>query len=227
MNFMKKIKMRMRAVWHRFFKQNEQRVSLSASIGEDVFLEGRNSVGKKVRLSNSFLGYGTYVSDGCDLSGCRLGRYCTIAPGVKLIRGTHPTNFVSVHPAFYSPKHPCGLSYVSESKFEEYKYADEKYQALIGNDVWIGADVILLEGISIGDGAIVAAGAVVTKDVPPYAIVGGVPAKVLRYRFDEQTIKRLLSVRWWDKDRKWIQKYAAYFTEIDEFFAAIEVEQNE
>ena len=75
----------------------------------------------------------------------------------------------------------------------------------VGNDVWIGENVFFQGGVIIGDGAVVLAGAVVTKDVPPYAIVGGVPAKVLKYRYDEETIKFLLSIKWWDKDVNWLR----------------------
>ena len=91
---------------------------------------------------------------------------------------------------------------------------DGRY-AKIGNDVWIGEDVKIIGGVTIGDGAIVATGATVTKDVPPYAIVGGVPAKVIRYRFDMPTIDFLLKDKWWDKPVDWIKSYAQEFKHID------------
>ena len=87
----------------------------------------------------------------------------------------------------------------------------------IGNDVWIGLNATILDGVTIGDGAIVAAGAVVTKDVPPYAVVGGVPAKIIKYRFTESQIDFLLKFRWWEKDRKWIQQNYKRFQDIESF----------
>ena len=88
----------------------------------------------------------------------------------------------------------------------------------IGNDVWIGANAILLDGISVGDGAIIAAGAVVAKNVAPYSIVGGVPASLIKKRFSDDMIKRLIDFRWWDKDTSWLKKNHQYFNEPDAFF---------
>ena len=93
----------------------------------------------------------------------------------------------------------------------------------IGNDVWIGLNATILDGVTIGDGAIVAAGAVVTKDVPPYAVVGGVPAKIIKYRFTESQIDFLLKFRWWEKDRKWIQQNYKRFQDIESFIEAYSV----
>ncbi|MGN1275552.1 MAG: CatB-related O-acetyltransferase, partial [Floccifex sp.] len=84
-------------------------------------------------------------------------------------------------------------------------------RTVIGNDVWIGNNVTILAGVSVGDGAVLAAGAVVTKDVPPYAIVGGVPAKILRFRFDDGTIKELQKLEWWNKNPDWIKEHKDQF----------------
>ena len=107
------------------------------------------------------------------------------------VAGNHPTSFVSIHPAFYSLAQKP--SYVKQSKFEDFKYlnSEKKISIEIGNDVWIGSRATILEGVNIGDGVVVAAGAVVTKNVPPYAIVGGVPAKVISYRFSQELIEQL------------------------------------
>lgn len=217
MQLIKKLKARVRAVVYRVIKHKEFRISINANIGENVVLGGRNLIAAGVVLENSSLGYGSYIGDNSILFGCKIGRYCSIAQKVERICGTHPTDYVSTHPAFYSSKHPCGFSYVSTTKFNEYKYAEEKYGVVIGNDVWLGTGSKLMDGIRIGDGAIVAAGALVTKDVPPYAIVGGVPAKIIRYRFSDDQIRRLLEIKWWERDAEWIRTHADQFEDIDMF----------
>jgi len=139
-----------------------------------------------------------------------------MAFGLQVAVGTHPTRrFATVHPAFYSLLKQYGFTYVENQKFEESPKADvEGHNLVIGNDVWIGANVLAIAGIKIGDGAIVAAGSVVTKDVPPYAIVGGVPAKIIRYRFTDEQIKDLLNMQWWNKGEAWIRSHAEYFDDV-------------
>ena len=149
-----------------------------------------------------------------------LGKYCSIANSVQTAIGAHPTKeWVSSHPSTYSANNISRKSYVSVSKFDE-----KVKRANIGNDVWIGTGAIILGGVSISDDAIVAAGAVVTKDVPPYAIVGGVPAKVIRYRFENAQIQWLLNFQWWNKPDQWIQKHINEFEQIESFITSIEAE---
>jgi acetyltransferase-like isoleucine patch superfamily enzyme len=119
---------------------------------------------------------------------------------------------VSTHPIFYSTKAQAGITFADRDYFEERK------PIKIGNDVFIGANVIVLDGVTIGDGAIIAAGAVVTKNVPPYSIYGGVPAKLIRYRFEQETIDFLVNFQWWNKDREWLKNNFKYFHNIKEFF---------
>jgi len=139
----------------------------------------------------------TYFHDGSAVRMKSIGRYCSIADQVTIGDYEHPVEWLSSNPFQYNDQrfsfHPAGrMERVPEEECDFRGTAP-----VIGNDVWLGARVQVLRGVTIGDGAIAAAGAVVVKDVPPYAIVGGVPAKVIRYRFDEATIERLLRVRWW------------------------------
>jgi tetrahydrodipicolinate N-succinyltransferase len=105
------------------------------------------------------------------------------------------------------------ISFVKQSFFEETK------DVIIGNDVWIGANAVILDGVVIGDGAIISAGAIVNKDVPDYSIYGGVPAKLIKYRFDESEIIFLKNLKWWDKDLTWLRKNIQYFKDIKELIS--------
>jgi virginiamycin A acetyltransferase len=130
-----------------------------------------------------------------DFIGDRLiiGRFCSIAAEVKFIMngGNHPTTWLTTYPL---PIFENGWALATPPAWPH------KGDTTIGNDVWIGHGAVIMPGITIGDGAIIATASVVTKDVPPYAIVGGNPATVLRFRFDEATIARLLALRWWEWD---------------------------
>lgn len=188
-------------------------------IGYSSVFEGRNKLGNNATFVSSSLGYASYIGDGSRFSRTQIGRFCSIGPNVECIFGRHPAQtFVSTHPAFFSINHSIGLSYVEEQQFQEHpEPLDEegKFTIRIGNDVWIGANVAILDGITIGDGAIIAAGALVTKDVPPFTIVGGVPAKELKKRFKNEDIDFLLSLKWWEKSEQWIAENATYFNDID------------
>lgn len=106
--------------------------------------------------------------------------------------GRHPTNFISTHPSFYSILKQANYSFTKKN------YLDELAEVEIGNDVWIGAGVLVLDGVKVGNGAVIAAGSVVNKNVEPYSIVGGVPAKLIRYRYDIDTIRKIQELCWWD-----------------------------
>lgn len=154
---------------------------------------GYNNIGRRCSINGSSLGRFTYVSADTKINRATVGSFCSI--GQESIIGglaKHPTNWLSTHPAFFSKKCQAGYSFVDEDKFTEQLNVD------IGHDVWIGARVMVLDGCRIGNGAIIAAGAVVVNDVPPYAIFGGVPAKLIRYRFDQDKVKKLIDIQWWN-----------------------------
>lgn len=122
------------------------------------------------------------------VNGIRIGRFCSIARGVQIQEYNHPIESLST--AFLRKRY-------SPSTFDMRCAVESKGDVTIGHDVWVGANAIIMSGVNVGTGAIIGAGAVVTKDVPPYAIVGGNPAKIIRYRFDLVTIEYLLESKWW------------------------------
>lgn len=180
------------------------------SMGENVaILDG-------VVLESVSLGNFSYVSNNSRLVNVSAGNFCSIGPNVKIGLGPHPSRiFVSTYPAFYSDCNMgCPLSFRKDKIFD-----DSVPSTRIGNDVWIGSDVIIPGGILVGTGAILAAGSVVVKDVPPYAVVGGNPAKILRYRFSEQQIQLLLESEWWNWPIEKIRPHIDKFSDIEKFHA--------
>lgn len=176
-------------------------------------LKGRNFVGKNAFLKDCSLGFGSYVQSGCDLVKTDTGRYTSIGSDVKTVIGSHPVDgHVAMHPAFYKKNTVTGFSYVKEDETME-----SEGRTRIGSDVWIGNDVRIMGGVSIGDGAVVGAGALVTRDLPPFSVNVGVPAKTIRYRFDEDEISALMEECWWDKDEEWIASNIDRFSDIKEF----------
>ena len=183
-------------------------------------LEGRAHIGDGARLEHAYVGYSSMIGNHAIISNTKIGRYSCIGDIHTLI-GRHPVKgeCIGVHPAFFSKEAQFGYTYVDSTSFEEAKWADKEngYNICIGNDVWVGYSVSICDGVTIGDGAVVGAGSLVVSDVEPYAIYAGVPAKKIGERFDDETKEKLLSLRWWDKDRAWIEEHAKEFTDPGEF----------
>jgi chloramphenicol O-acetyltransferase type B len=135
----------------------------------------------------------TYIGRNALIQNTVIGKFCSIANDVCIGLGNHPLDLFSTSPLFYKVQNEIGLSVIENNiDFEEYKPIN------IGNDVWIGARAIILDGVSIGHGAVIAAGAVVTKDVPEFAIVAGVPATYIKLRTSEEFAKKIVTSEWWD-----------------------------
>lgn len=160
----------------------------------------------KVEINQfSYVGYGSFIHS------CKIGKYCSIGGDVKIGLGKHPLTFVSTSPIFYSNDNCFGV------KLAEQQHFSESSEVIIGNDVWVGSNAIIMGGLCIGDGAVIGAGSVVTKDVPPFAIVGGVPAKIIKYRFEEEEINKLLEKQWWNWDFNEVTQNINQFTDVKRF----------
>ena len=205
----------------RFQNRHKVKIGKRCMVYNTLF-EGKNSIAAGTKITNSKVGYGSYININSSLSFVKIGRYCSIADNVCVSLGNHPTNHVSTHPAFYyNTEKQIGWTYhKGEPLFDEiYKYPKGEYfyQVIIGNDVWIGSHAIIMGGISIGDGAVIASGAVVTRDVEPYSIVGGVPAKLIKMRFTEEQRTSLLKIKWWDKSPIEIENSYRSFVDVNNF----------
>lgn len=171
-----------------------------------------NTIHKYSRLRDVKIGDYSYVNRNSQVYSAEIGKFVCIGPEVLIGLGEHPTSdFVSSHPMFYSVGGEGYPRLASKQLFEEFPVTR------IGHDVWIGARAILKTGVTIGNGAIIAAGSVVSKDVEPYSIVGGVPAKHIRYRFEPEQIESLQKSEWWNKDLKWLKEHAGEMTSVEHF----------
>ena len=167
-------------------------------------------------LSNTVINRFSYCGYDCTLINVCLGAFCSIASNVKIGLSNHPINWVSTSPTFYKgrdsiSKRLASLSYDSIHK-----------GVIIGNDVWIGENVIILDGVKIGDGAIIGAGSIVTKDIGPYEIVAGSPARLIKKRFDEKTIEKLIAIKWWDFEESKLKQLSNLFDDVDRFIKKVE-----
>ena len=181
---------------------NESILGEEIIIKKNVYIDG---VLKKIG-AYSYIGANTAIYN-CS----SIGRYCSLSQGVKIGLDNHALDHIGTSPIFYS----AGRMWVKEDSFKRGE------PVIIESDVLISANVIVLSGIKIGVGAVIGAGAVVTKNVPPYAVVAGVPAKILKYRFDKKTIASLLDSKWWEMDKNELNKYSKYFNSVSEILQKV------
>lgn len=161
-------------------------------------------------LVNVCMGKYSYIGSFCTAIHANIGSFCSIADHCIIGGASHPIEWVSTSPVFHEGKNVMNKNF-SRLEYQPYK------ETIIGNDVWIGSHCLIKGGIVIGDGAIVGMGSVVTKDVEPYSIVAGNPAKLIRKRFSDETIAKLTRIKWWDFEDSELEKIAVHFNDTMEF----------
>lgn len=186
-------------------------VKFSKKIKSSLKINGAILRNPVIDFTTSTIGKGSYVSCNSCISYTEIGKYCSIGPNFLCGWGIHPLEGISTSPCFYSTHKQNGMTYSKTDKIEERK------TITIGNDVFIGANVTVLDGVTIGDGAVIGTGAVVTKDIPPYAIAVGVPAKITKYRFSSEIITKLKQIKWWNWDDEKLKNVEEMFFNVEEF----------
>ena len=173
-------------------------------ISADVILGDRCSLARLVELGPGVtIGDWSYINSGTIIASGSVGRFCSVGSFCQIGMANHPTECLSTSPMLYGPRNIFGDG---GSGWDHYAQTTE-----VGSDVWIGGHAFVRQGVTVGHGAVIGAGAVVVKDVPPYAIAVGVPARIIRYRFSPPTVKRLLESRWWEMTVSELRNFREHF----------------
>jgi len=194
-------------LFSKFFGSNN--ISISSTIINSKLM-GNNLIAPKAYLKNSELGDLSYIGRSSYIVSSKIGKYCSIGSFVTTAIGTHPVGFLVNHPSFYSKGHH--LPWKSNKQFDFQELIEQDFQIHIGNFVWIGQNAIILGGVSIGDGAIIASGSVVRKNIPPYEIWGGNPIKKIKNRFNENEMIDARRINWEKIDKNEISDAISEFS---------------
>lgn len=197
--------MNLKYLWYKFMTKIKGVAIADSNVSQDAKIEA-DSVFVESKINRfSYCGYGCYIVN------TEIGSFCSISDNVSIGGGTHPLNWVSTSPAFY-----YGRDSISK-RLAKLDYNMKDLHTIIENDVWIGRGAYIKPGVTIGNGAVIGMGSVVTKNVKPYSIVAGNPARVIGERFDEAIVDRLLKTKWWTWDEDILRSKAHLFNSIEEF----------
>lgn len=169
------------------------RISLLSFVSSTNTIDRTVCIYRGTKVKGSTIGAYTYIANNTDVENADIGKFCSIADHCRIGMGGHTLRKLSTSPIFTEKVNGC-----KETWTEVNVNTVKSKRVNVGNDVWIGSHALIMGGVNIGNGAVIGAGAVVVKDVPPYAVVGGVPARVIRYRFPDEVISLLQSLAWWN-----------------------------
>ena len=185
-------------------------ISCLAFVSSNNHLDKKTVIYRNAKIRGSEVGAYSYISPNTVIENAQIGRFCSISDHCRIGMGTHNTNQISTSPIFTQKVNGTKARWVDKN------VNDSPFRKVrVGNDVWIGSRAMILGGVTVGDGAVVGAGAVVTKDVPAYAIVAGVPAKVIKYRFPERLIELLMDFKWWYYPEDVLKEHISRFQKKD------------